>query len=280
MKNLSMVDNPEKLTLNNSGTVTLSRLISLSEITLQDEFKNLFPIIPDNLAKIAARMRESGYDNSQPIHLWDKDGILVLIDGHHRLLAVQEAGIDEIPSYIHTFTNLDEALEYALSLQTERRNLSDAELLSVLKVVDQIKLRGQRDRSQKGKSAEKTADILGISTSKVEKARIVEKYASPELKEKVTCGELSLNQAYTRLREVKNNPEGTRDVPEQKTADISADISVEEQMVVRIAKVLFDAKEVRALTVLIKHFFRNKKKDLFLSLLPQEITEAYYEQQK
>jgi ParB family chromosome partitioning protein len=273
MKNLSLMDNPEKLTLNNSGTVTLSRLIPLSKITVQGEFKNLFPLIPDNLAKITARMRESKYDNSQPVHLWDKDGTLVLIDGHHRLLAAREVGMGEIPSYIHSFTGLDEALEYALSLQTERRNLSDAELLSALKIVDQIKLRGQRDGSPKGKSAEKTAEILGTSTSKVEKARIVEKYASPELKEKITRGEFSLNQAYTLIKETKNNPDGTPDVTVQKKPGTSP----EEKMMARAVTVLFAAKELRALAVLIKHFFRNEKRGIFLSLLPQEITEAYNE---
>jgi ParB family chromosome partitioning protein len=201
MKPLSILSDEKKLDLNNSGTVLLARLIPLKDIKLKKEFQELFPLIPANVEKITMRIKENGYDNSQPVHIWKTSGSHILIDGHHRRVGAIEAGLYEIPCYLHEFSSIDEALEYAISLQTERRNLSDAELLKALKIVDTLKTRGLGAEGEKGKSATRSAQILGISTSRVEKTRTVEKYASDEIKAKIESGELTLNKAYQLVRE-------------------------------------------------------------------------------
>jgi len=206
MKPLSIINDERKLDLNNSGTVLLARLIPLSEIKLQKEFQELFPLIPANVQKITQRIKESGYDNSQPVHIWNLKGRYILIDGHHRRECALQAGLHEIPCFLHEFYSIEEALEYAISLQTERRNLSDAELLKALKVVDKLKTRGLGAEGEKGKSATRSAQILGISTSRVEKTRMVEKYGTEEIKKKIESGELTLNKAYQTIRE-NLNPE-------------------------------------------------------------------------
>jgi ParB-like nuclease domain. len=208
MKPLSIVKDENKLDLNNSGTVLLARLIPVHDIKLQKEFQELFPLIPANVEKITQRIIESGYDKSQPVHLWNKDGAQVLIDGHHRREGAIRAGLHEIPCYLHSFPSIDEALEYAISLQTDRRNLNDAELLKALKIVDTLKTRGLGAEGEKGKSAARSAQILGISTSRVEKTRMVEKYATDEIKEKISSGELTLNKAYQMVRD-SQKPETT-----------------------------------------------------------------------
>lgn len=194
-----MNDN-DKMSLNNSGTVLLARLLPLRDIKLQREFKELFPIIPGNLDKITLRMRNSGFDNSKPLHIWDNGGVYILIDGHHRREAALACSLHEVPCYLHSFATTDEALEYALSEQTERRNLSDADLLKALKVVDELKARGPA-AGEKGKSASRSAQILGISTSRVEKTRMVEKHGTDEIKQRIESGELTLNKAYLLIRE-------------------------------------------------------------------------------
>jgi ParB family chromosome partitioning protein len=200
MKDLSIVTDPKKMTLNNAGTVLLARLLPLQEIKLQKEFQELFPLIPANVEKITQRIKDSGYDNSQPVHIWSINEKNILIDGHHRREGALRAGLHEIPCYLHEFPSIEDALEYAISLQTERRNLSDAELMKALKVVDSIKTRG-RGANGDGKSAARSAEILGISTSRVEKTRMVEKYASDEIKKQIESGELTLNKAYQLVRE-------------------------------------------------------------------------------
>lgn len=211
MKPLSILSDEKKLDLNNSGSVLLARLIPLQDIKLKKEFQELFPLIPANVTKITQRIKENGYDNSQPVHIWTKDGSNILIDGHHRRMGAIEAGLYEIPCCLHEFSSIDEALEYAISLQTERRNLSDAELLKALKIVDTLKTRGLGSEGEKGKSATRSAQILGISTSRVEKSRTVEKYATDEIKAKIESGELSLNKAYQMIRD------SLKDMPAEKT---------------------------------------------------------------
>jgi len=209
MKPLTILKDEKKLDLNNSGRVLLARLIPLTEIKLQKEFQELFPLIPGNVEKITQRIMEGGYDNSQPVHIWNFNGKHVLIDGHHRREGALRAGLHEIPCFLHEFSTIDDALEYAISLQTERRNLSDAELMRALKVVDSLKTRG-RGATGDGKSAARSAEVLGISTSRVEKTRMVEKYATDEIKKQIESGELTLNKAYHLVRETITESTGRK----------------------------------------------------------------------
>lgn len=207
MKPLTILKDEKKLDLNNSGRVLLARLIPVTEIKLQKEFQELFPLIPGNVEKISQRIMEGGYDNSQPVHIWNCNGKHILIDGHHRREGALRAGLHEIPCFLHEFSSIEDALEYAISLQTERRNLSDAELMKALKVVDSLKTRG-RGAAGDGKSAARSAEVLGISTSRVEKTRMVEKYGSDEIKKQIESGELTLNKAYQLVRETMTETGG------------------------------------------------------------------------
>jgi ParB family chromosome partitioning protein len=290
MKELSLMKEPEKMNLNNSGKIILSRLVNIRNIKTQKEFEELFPLIPANLEKIKRRMAEKEYDNSQPVHLWDKDGKLVLIDGHHRLIAARELGITEIPGYFHYFESIEEAVEYAIALQVERRNLSDAELLIMIKVVDQLKIRGKGASGEKGKSAKRTAEILGTNASKIEKARIVEKYGDEEIKKKVASGELSLNQAYLEARTAKEQgganeegkpgaaPDCSEEGNESETGDgvgnhCAHEVSPSVKFLNAAATLLYEKKEMSAIKILINHFLRKRERPLFYKALPQEIQE-------
>jgi ParB family chromosome partitioning protein len=269
MNNLSLLENPDKISLNNSGRVTLCHLVKISDITLQKEFETLFAIIPANLEKISSRIRESGYDESQPVHVWEHGGKLILIDGHHRRLGAINAQLPEIPAYIHHFERLEEALEYALSLQTERRNLSDAELLTAIKLVDQLKLRGKGANGEKGKSAARTAKLLGIKTSKAEQLRFVEKYGTDAMKDCIKKGELTLNQAYTKIKAEKTNTSetsGQKKAERKTTGRTGAEKTVENAIMI-----LFEAGEKSAAALLADHFLEGKKRAVFYGRLQEAI---------
>jgi ParB family chromosome partitioning protein len=286
MKALSLLREPEKMALNPAGAVQLSRLVNIEDIKTRKEFKELFPIIPGNLEKIRRRMETQGYDGSQPLHTWEINGELILIDGHHRLLAAKEAGITEVPCYYHEFGSMEEAVEYAISVQVERRNLSDAELVIMIKVVDQLKVRGKGAEGEKGKSAKRTAEILGTNTSKVEKARIVEKYGSEELKGKVAKGELSLNQAYLEARTVREQ-KPDEDAPAEEEEEAGDGEEKEEEdgrgpvlrdtdsganRFLRAAViVLREKREETAAEILVNHFLRKRERESFYAALPKGI---------
>jgi len=188
----------------NSGCTTVARQMRVDEIQLSNEFSSLFPVNPAVLAQIVESIKKHGFDNSQPLHVWKEKGIL--IDGHTRRLAALECGLTTVPVFEHSFATEEEAMEYALGLQTARRNLTDAELLNALSKLDQLKNRGRpdskkEDEQPKGKSAAHLAKVLGTSTGKIEKARAVSKKATAEVKEAVRKGELSVNAAYETVRE-------------------------------------------------------------------------------
>jgi ParB family chromosome partitioning protein len=205
MAKLSLNKSPQKGMLTNSGTVELSKQRLISSIQTRSPFKELFPINPSTLRAIEESIRGNGYDKSQPLHIWKEKG--VLLDGHTRLLASLNNSLKEIPVYEHSFSTEEDALEYAIGLQKNRRNLTDAEMLSCLSQLDQLKKSGRKSASNraetKGKSAEKTAEILGTSRSKVEKMRSISKHASEEVIDSVKNGKQTINSAYEKLASEK-----------------------------------------------------------------------------
>lgn len=209
MKSLSLLVDPGKQSISNAPSIELSRMVRIDNIKLRDEFKSMFPVNESRLETITKNIAENGFDASQPLHLWEFDNQLVLIDGHHRRLGAMKAGLMEVPCFIHQFDSIDAAIEYALSLQVDRRNLNDAELLAAIATLDTVRRkRGPNKDGQKGKSSEITAKALGTSKSKVEKARAVNTYAPIEIKSALESGEMSLNQAYERTQEIRSSVSG------------------------------------------------------------------------
>ena len=60
----------------------------------------------------------------------------VLVDGFTRTQAAKEAGRLTVTAYLHAFAGVEEARDYAIHTQRDRRNLSDAEIMSVLSLID------------------------------------------------------------------------------------------------------------------------------------------------
>lgn len=208
-----------KLTINergsgaNSGTADLSIMRSISNVRLKDDFSNLFPKNEAMVQTIADDMKLNGYDMSQPVHIWKEEKCL--IDGHHRFYAAQAAGINEIPVYEHSFPDIEAAMEYALKLQVQRRNLNDAELYAAVLKIDTLKKRGRKAldgaEAPAGKSADRLGELLGTSGKKVEKIRAIEKKATEEVKRAVSDGKMSINAGY----------KTTRPAPAPKPAEIA-----------------------------------------------------------
>ncbi len=133
-------------------------------------------------------------------------------------------GIEQVPVWIHEFATEQEAVEKAIKLQRNRRNMTDAELLTCIEVLDHKRAKGGDRRSEarksipqdcgieKGKhsSAGETGELLGISGRKVEQVRTVMDHADEATKEAVKQGDLSINQAYEatqkKRRETKRAP--------------------------------------------------------------------------
>jgi protein gp37 len=187
---------------------------------VRSPFAEIFPTPPLVLAAVTEAMRTWGYDPSQPVIVWDEGQ--AVIDGHTRLKAAQEAGIEDIPVHYKSFETEDEALAYAIHLQRNRRNLTDAEIIRCIEALDRRKTRGGDHKSEnykkskppndgidsgKSASAKKTAKVVGTSPRKVERARTILEHAEEPVKEAVKAGEMSINQAY-QLTQEKRKAQG------------------------------------------------------------------------
>jgi ParB family chromosome partitioning protein len=184
--------------------------MSPDELVERPPFSTLFPRRPDVIERITKSMKNSGFDPSQAVHVWREGNCL--IDGHQRRQAAIKAKVP-IYVYFHNFPTEDEALDYAIAVQRDRRNLTDDELHSIIKVIDKRKAKGG-DRKSKGsngpidpgRSADQTAATIGTSSVKVKKSRAVA--AHPDLDQAVSNGEVSLNRAATEAR--KRNREAKK----------------------------------------------------------------------
>jgi hypothetical protein len=185
----------------------------IEDIKTHPLFEGLFTINDKLLARIEHSMREENYDDSQPIILatWDGQDEPVCIDGHTRLKAATNAGIDEVFVCSYGFETAEDAFEYALRLQSNRRNLTDGDLIHCIERLHESRPRGGDRKSlspeeglpqscgnSNGRSAgaKRTADLLNISSRKVEQALTVINYGSPEVKDAVLKCEMSINRAY------------------------------------------------------------------------------------
>ena len=175
-----------------------SRMMLIEEIEEHPDFKVLYKINPDLLERIVSSMKEKGYDESQPVHIWlTEDGHKYLIDGYTRFTACKKAKITSVPVFEHKFKSFDETYKYVLSLQVNRRNLDPDELIknvALLSKCDFVK-------ESQGYKAEVIAKSLGISKRTAERVISIEKNADETLRQKLANKEVTLNQAYDILHD-------------------------------------------------------------------------------
>ena len=137
MPKLTMTTRPDKAAVNNSADKAIGVELFLDQITKAEPFASLFTIKPEVLTAIKADIEANGFDPSKPVNVWKKpDGTRVLIDGYTRVRAAEELGLLRVTAYEKTFASEADALAYAIHTQKDRRNLSDAELLRLIELVD------------------------------------------------------------------------------------------------------------------------------------------------
>jgi hypothetical protein len=95
------------------------------------------------------------------------------------------------------------AAEYAIACQRNRRNLTDADILRCIAVLDQRKREGRPQKTTSpdvvsGRSSAATAELIGVSTAKIERARTVLDHADEPTRQEVLSGNMSINKARLR----------------------------------------------------------------------------------
>jgi len=228
MTKLTMTTRPDKATVNNSGDKTVGIELYLDQLTKAEPFASLFSIKAEVFEAIKADMTVNGFDPSKPVNVWKKpDGIRILIDGYTRVRAAEELDLFRVTAYEKTFDSEDEALAYAIHTQRDRRNLSDAELLRLIELVDRPQVGFNTPvapigatEAKASKTAAITADAIGISARKVERARKV--LSDPEEAAAVRRGEKTIHQAAESAktkRAAPSTPRRTASPETQQTND-------------------------------------------------------------
>jgi ParB family chromosome partitioning protein len=180
-----------------------------------EPFCRLFPIDLGILFQIRENMETHGYDFSQPVTVWN--GKRIVVDGHTRVKAALGLGIKQIPVFEKDFADEEEALDYAIHCQVNRRNLPDSEIFRLVQVMDErrkvgrpskeitsnevnknsIRLMLEKVRAPETRRTSKiTASLLKTSATKVEKVRTILDKGDETIKGAVLAGEITINKAY------------------------------------------------------------------------------------
>lgn len=201
-KKLSTSFEAAKQNIQNKFDSERIQMVEISKLKFDKDFKELFAQEPEKVERIAQDMKKRGFDKSQPI-IVTKDGSI--LDGSSRFMAAIQAGIKFVPAVYKDFADKNDALQYELHLQLNRRNLSDAEIFAMFKKLEEMKQTAKTE----GKSTEdftdaKLAEQLKKSERQVQKMRELSKKADEETLNKVSSGEITINQAYSEVKKAEH----------------------------------------------------------------------------
>lgn len=205
-----------------TGMNVLAKLVPVAEIKTIPELSEIFSRQDKVIEDIKKSMLEDGFHKEEPIVIAKlTDGtVLGVADGNTRLMVAKEIGMEEVPVVYKTFNSLEDAIQYAKDRQFHRRNLTQAEIYAYANNLEAVE-----DKNGEGRATERLAEELGISASTIEHARTVENRADEETKEKIKNNEMTINQAYQKIRKSKKKQEENIDEEESEHEDFDDDIS-------------------------------------------------------
>ena len=155
------------------------KMVEVSALRFDRDFKNVFQQENDKVIEIAKDMKVNGFDKSRPIIVTED---YVIVDGHSRFLAAKKAGLTKVPVIIKKFESRDETIEYEYKMQLNSRRLTDGEYFAAFLKLDEIR---KSNPNLQGSSDEAIGRQLNKSARQVSKMREIAKKASPKLLEKI-----------------------------------------------------------------------------------------------
>ncbi len=186
-------------------------------IIIDQEFENLIPpLSEDEFAQLEENCVRDGIRD--PLVVWEHDGNDILVDGHNRFKIVGKHPTINFNIKRMEFADRDEVIAWIADNQLGRRNLHvlDCEAL-MNKKREALARKAKQRMSDGGKGVEilphlkeKTRDAmgkeLGVSGRQVDKLHEINEKATPQTKQLVREGKLSINQAYNSVHEKRPDP--------------------------------------------------------------------------
>jgi ParB family chromosome partitioning protein len=166
------------------------KLVEVSQLRFDRDFKNVFQQENDKVAEIANDMRVNGFDKSRSIIVTEA---YIIVDGHSRFMAAKKAGLEKVPVIIKKFDSRDETIEYEYKMQLNSRRRTDGEYFASFLKLDEIR---RSNPNAQGSSDEAIGRQLNKSARQVCKMREIAKKADAARLEKIQNGSISINKAY------------------------------------------------------------------------------------
>ena len=170
------------------------KMVEVSQLSFDRDFKNVFQQENDKVAEIANDMNTNGFDKSRPIIVTEA---YIIVDGHSRFMAAKKAGLEKVPVIIKKFDSRDETIEYEYKMQLNSRRLTDGEYFAAFLKLDEIR---RSNPNAQGSSDEAIGRQLNKSARQVCKMREIAKKADAALLEKIQNGSVSINKAHEMIK--------------------------------------------------------------------------------
>ena len=251
----------------NAGKNFYAKPFRVSDIEIDPEISRVFKIQDKIFEEISENIKKHGFDKSQPVVVWK--GKNILVDGHTRLAAAKELGLDEIPVVEKEFEDMEDAILYTFERQVARRNLTSSEILTAAQMIH-----GRKERDGKGRAAEQLAKRLGVCPATVYQARKIMMEAPEEELKAVQRGEKSIKAVYNKI---KKKAAGQ---PVEKEFIVTDAQGLPDHIKLLKAAVLLliDANEKPAAILLVAHFLKKNEQDGFYKLLPEKTRKTLLEE--
>ena len=172
-------------------------------ITIDKEFKELIPpLTAEEYAQLEENCVREGIRD--PITIWETpSGNRILVDGHNRFEIAAKHGLTWTENIMH-FDLREDAMAWIIRNQLGRRNIN-AYVHSVLalKLKPMIQKEAKKRQTlglksdEGGRTDTRLGKIAGVGKDTIHRVEVIEEKATPEEKEKLRRGELSINQVYT-----------------------------------------------------------------------------------
>lgn len=173
-------------------------------MTIDEEFQKLIPPLTDDEYK---QLEENCIKEGirEAILVWDRGDDLVIVDGHNRYKIAREHNL-KWNHKVMNFGSREAVKEWIIKNQFGRRNLTpyDRSLLA-LKLKPMIAEKAKKNESKGGQGCQisdkvdtkkELAKVAGVSHDTIHKVEKIEAEATPQVKQAVREGKLSINQAY------------------------------------------------------------------------------------
>lgn len=189
-------------------------------MTIDEEFQKLIPpLTDDEYRQLEENCIKEGI--REAILVWDRGDDLVIVDGHNRYKIAREHNL-KWNHKVMEFESREDAMIWMIDNQLGKRNLQNydavilndkkqgilAKIASVKRIEGNAKGGRKSDKKSCPSSAQtrqekrenstdyKIAKAAGVSEDTVRKVRKIEAEATPQVKQAVRDGKLSINQAY------------------------------------------------------------------------------------